>query len=115
MAFDTSSYNEPQEFFGTGYSSDSTGITLDFANALTEVTSTEADSTGSGDARKVIYGIAELLFNKYQAIPTADVPAKMTISRSTSEDNSAGEFIRNYTIQLRLEPDGFEVADEPSS
>ena len=109
-----SSYDEPQEFFGTGYSSDSTGITLTYADAITEVTSTEADTTGNGDARKVIYGIAELLFNQYQAIPAADKPSKMTISRSTSEDAGASEFVRTYTVQLRLAAPAFEVANEPS-
>ena len=57
MAF--TSYDEPQEFFGTGYSSTSTDLTFDFANALTEVTATEADDSGSGDVRKVIYGIVD--------------------------------------------------------
>ena len=112
MAFETSAYNEPQEFFGTGYSSTTTALSLDFANALTEVTSSEADDTSGGDARKVIYGIAELLFAKYQAIPAADKPSKMTISRSTSEDVSASEFVRTYTVQLRLDAPSFEVADE---
>lgn len=112
MAF--TSYDEPQEFFGTGYSSTSTDLTFDFANALTEVTATEADDTSGGDARKVIYGIAELLFAKYQAIPAADKPSKLTISRSTSEDVAASEFVRTYTVQLRLTAPSFEVANEPS-
>lgn len=111
MAYTGSSFDTPDEFFTSGYSTDGSSITLDFATALTEVTTAES-ATGTGDARKVVYGIAELLFKQYAAIPAADKPTKMTISRSTSEDTSTGEFVRTYTLQLRVDAPSFEVASE---
>lgn len=125
MAF--TSYDNPDEFFGSSdYTHIANGASATTAgpcivlkssgatvgsNLLSTLTDTEAaDSTG--DTREVVFSICEAIFTKFNALASADRPNKMTVSRTTSEDSSANEFVRTYSIQLRLSPPDFDVAAE---
>ena len=125
MAF--TDFNNPDEFFGTsdythianGASATTAGPCIvlkssgatEGSNLLSTLTDTDAaDSTG--DTREVVFALCEAMFTKFNALASADRPNKMTISRTTSEDSSADEFVRTYSIQLRLSPPNFDVADE---
>jgi hypothetical protein len=104
-------YDTPSEVFGAGYSSDGTSITFTIGagNLLVDITAAEADPL-TGDYRKVLYGIFNNLFGKYDAIPAASRPVEMALTRSTTEVNSV--LTRNYSARFNL--DGtFEVAPEP--
>lgn len=125
MAF--TSYDNPDEFFGSanytflanGASSTISGpcVILKSSgasvgnNLLSTLTDTEGHET-TGDTREVIFSICEAFFTKFNALASADRPNKMTVSRTTSEDSSANEFVRTYSIQLRLSPPDFDVAAE---
>lgn len=110
MAF--TSYDNPSEFFGTGYSRVSnTSITL--TDALTGLTDAMATSS-TGDTRKVIFRLMEMLYNKYAAIPVADRPLKLSMNRVVREDtqSASGEFIRDYTISIKTLITGVDVSSE---
>jgi len=78
---------------------------------LPEITNAEANAT-TGDSRRVIYGLLEMLYSKMQNLDSADRPTKLTILRATYEDTNTGEFVKTFTITVRASATGFEVADE---
>ena len=78
---------------------------------LPEITNAEANAT-TGDSRRVIYGLLEMLYSKMQNLDSADRPTKLTILRATYEDTNTGEFVKTFTITVRASSTGFEVADE---
>ena len=78
---------------------------------LDEVTDTEANAS-SGDWRKVVFGIMEMLYLKWIGTPTADRPAKLTISRSSSVDNTTGDVTRSYTVRVTVSASTVDVAAE---
>ena len=86
-------------------------MTIGTGGLLPEVSSAEANAT-TGDFRKLMYGTIEGLYSSYNAVPTADRASQMTINRSTSEDVQTGGFTRTYSIQFKLDSNGFEVAPE---
>ena len=102
----------PSEVLGTGYTAGTGTIefTTGSSGLLTDLTVAETNAT-SGDFRKLMYGLIEGLYTKYNAIPTADKPTKLVINRGTSEA-SDGTFSRSYSIQFTLDATGFEVASE---
>lgn len=111
------SYDTPGEFFGAGYALETNQMKLNTNDAasdklVTEVTDAEANAT-TGDARKVIFGLMEMLYAKMSALATADKPTKLAITRSISEDTVTGEFIRTYLVTVRTTAAGFEVSSEP--
>ena len=78
---------------------------------LVEITDAEANAS-SGDARKVTFGLLDMLARRLQAIPQASRPSKIQVARSTFEDANTGEFIKTYNFTVRTQSSGFEVAPE---
>lgn len=85
--------------------------TIKALGALQEVTATEAHAT-DGDWRKVAYGLCELMYQKTLNTATADRPSQVTISRSSSVNDTTGNITRYYSFQFVTEPTGVEVVDE---
>jgi len=71
--------------------------------ALDEVTDTEANAT-TGDWRKVLFGIMEMIYWKFTGTATADRPTKATITRTQKLNNTTGEITRIYTVRITLAP-----------
>jgi len=106
-------YDTPGEVLTSGYSATSSDITMTIGSGslLPDISSDEANAT-TGDFRKLMYGLIEGLYSKYNEVPTDDKPSKMILNRSTGENSSTGEFVRTYSIQFTLDATGFEVASE---
>jgi hypothetical protein len=85
--------------------------TIKSLGILQEVSDAEAHAT-TGDWRKIVYGIMEMLYQRWLNTPTADRPAKMNISRSSSTNETTGAITRFYTVQITTIPSGLEVVDE---
>lgn len=114
MAF--TDYDKPGEWFGAGYKAADNAITLNTNDAatnktLTELTDVEAHAT-TGDARKVIYAIAEAIYAKFNSLAAADKPTAMQVYRSTSTNDITGEITRTYTMVFKVEAVGMDVAPE---
>jgi hypothetical protein len=108
----------PSVFFGAGYTETGTGATHTIVlttndnsgtKLLPELTEVEADPT-TGDYRKILFALMEMMYVKYQAV--TPVPGKLTLTRSSFEDTASGELVRTYTVQIRTNVTGVEVADE---
>jgi len=123
MAFD----KKPDDFLGsanytaiaTGGGSTLTGPGIFFktsgategSNLVSTLIDTEIHQD-TGDIREIIFGLCEAFFQKDNALATADKSNKMTITRDTFEDTTAGEFVRTYTFALRMNAPAFTVANE---
>ena len=79
---------------------------------LDEVTSTEATASTTGDWRKMVFGIMEMLYWRYTSLATADRPARLSITRNSSVDDSTGNITRYYSVTITTAPTGVEVIDE---
>jgi len=78
---------------------------------LEEVTDVEANAT-DGDFRKVMYGICEKVANAWYRKDSDDRPAKMTVSRSTSTDETTGFQTKQYVFRFTTEVVSAEVVSE---
>ena len=78
---------------------------------LYEVTDTEANAS-TGDWRKVLFGIMEMIYYKWTGTATEDQPSKVSVSRSSSVNNTTNEITRRYTVSLTLAPGAVDVASE---
>lgn len=106
MAFDPT----PTDMIA-GWSEDGTDVTFPIAS-LPELTAAEADAA-TGDSRKIIYAFLEQFYTWYNALPTADRPTRLTITRGTNVETSPGLFSRNYTFNvITSSPSPLDVADE---
>ena len=85
--------------------------TLKALAPLQEVTDAEAHAT-TGDWRKVVYGLMELLHGKYANIPTADRPANVTITKSKSPNVVTGVDTNSYTVTIKTLASAAEVLAE---
>lgn len=76
---------------------------------LPQLTDAQADPT-TGDIRNVAFALCEAL---YQAWLTqgADIPTKMTISRSASA-STGGKVLLNYSLRFILSPGAYTVPSE---
>lgn len=86
--------------------------TCQVMGALDEVDATEATASSTGDWRKVCFGIIEMIYQRWTSLATDDRPAKMTVSRSSSVNETSGEITRYYTISFVTAPTGTEVVSE---
>lgn len=84
---------------------------LEVEPLLKEVTDAEANAS-TGDSRKVVFGLLEVMARRLNAIPSESRPTKLSATRSTYEDGSTGEFVKTYQFTVRTAAAGFEVSDE---
>lgn len=78
---------------------------------LDEVTDTEANAS-TGDWRKVLFGIMEMIYYKWTGTATADRPGKVVVTRSATVNNTTNEITRSYTVRITLSPTAVDVAAE---
>lgn len=78
---------------------------------LDEVTDAEANAT-TGDWRKVVFGLMEMLYLKWLGTASADRPSKLTISRTSTVDNTTGDVTRSYTVRVTVSASTVDVAAE---
>lgn len=78
---------------------------------LNEVTDTEANAS-TGDWRKVLFGLMEMIFDKWTGTATADRPEKVSVTRSVYEDPTTLEQVNTYTVIVRTQISGQEVSAE---
>lgn len=94
----------------TGWSEDATDITLPIAT-LPELTALEADGA-TGDIRKIMFALCEEMYTQYNALDTADKPAKMVISKSSTLSATTGIVTHSYGMKFLNEISSQDVADE---
>lgn len=88
------------------------GTTASFPIAsVPELTAAEADAV-TGDSRKIQYALIDTFYQWYIALAVADRPSKLSISRSTFDNNTTGDLQRNYTFSFQLTPTGIDVSSE---
>jgi hypothetical protein len=108
MAFDPT----PTELIA-GWSEDGTDVTFPIAS-IPELTAAEADAV-TGDSRKIIYALLEQIAAWFEALPLADQPTQLTISRGVAVETAPGVFTRSYNIQAKITGSSpLDIADEPS-
>lgn len=100
----------PSLFFGTGYASNGTNMTLPIAG-FSELTSAEADAS-TGDSRKVLYAVLDKVNKAVAALPDADKPTRLVVSRSATSPNAQNEFQVTFAVSFTLSAAGADVADE---
>jgi hypothetical protein len=112
----------PASWLGAGYNASTGKIELNTSTAatnklLTELTDAEANET-TGDIRKLLFGILDGLYVKYQeknsALAIANRPERVTFTRNTSVNDATGLINRSYTVNIQLEAASIEVANEPA-
>ena len=111
----------PSTWLGAGYTLSGSGATaaINFgingntAPTFTEITAAEAHAT-TGDIRFILYGILEGIFVKYQAVAAvpANLPNRLSVSKSSSVNSTTGLITTNYSVQFVLEATGLEVTAE---
>ena len=106
----------PKTWLGSGYKSSPGKIELSTTTLLKEVSDAEADEN-SGDFRKVLSSIIEGLYSeyavKYNRLPEADRPTRMTFNRTINVDQITGNLVRNYNLRFELETVAVNVPSEP--
>ena len=90
-----------------------TKISIPIAS-LSGLDASEANGS-TGDIRKVLRALMATLHAAWLAEAAADRPQQMTVSRSSSVNDSTGETVRTYQAQFRVATTGEEVVDEPSA
>jgi hypothetical protein len=107
----------PTTFFGAGYSVGTNTIIMNTADAgsnktLAQLTDVEAHAT-TGDFRKIVFAIMEMLAVKWEATAVADRPTKLSITKSSSLNSQTGAITNAYTVVCYNELGAQEVAAEP--
>jgi len=107
MAFDPS----PSGWF-SGLTVSATELTIPFAS-LNDLNQTKAHPD-TGDIREVIFNICESFSDTWATTPTADRPAKTTISTTSSISSADGvdTITKIYTIRVQLSVDDVSVSGE---
>ena len=91
------------------WSEDGTDVTFPIAS-VTQLDVDEADGV-TGDSRRILFALIEQWYQWYVALPVADRPSQMTISKSSSLQ-SDGTFKNTYTTVFYCAVTDQEVIDE---
>jgi hypothetical protein len=97
------------DLLGANYTADSTTVTLTIAD-FPDLTSVEA-AAATGDSRKIIYALCQGIYANYKAL-TTDLPAKMTIARTTTVSDTTQTASVTFTIRFLTSEYTAEVAAE---
>ncbi len=82
--------------------------TLQQMGPLDQVSNSEA----TGDWRKVVFGIMEMLNSKWSGTPIGDRPKKLLIFRNVNVDQQTGETVYNYSVSCRVAVQAMEIVGE---
>lgn len=80
------------------YAATSTDLTIPLA-ALPNLSSAEANAS-TGDSRELLRSILDTAYNSIQALPEADRPKKMTITKATPQVVSTNVLRISYTVSF---------------
>lgn len=75
------------------------------------MTAAEADAA-TGDIRKVLYAICEKLWAEWNSRASADLPTKMSISRSTTVNEITDACTKRFTFTFVTVATSMEVTPE---
>ena len=93
-----------------GWTEDGTDVTFPIAS-IPELTAAEADAV-TGDIRNILFAMLEQMYQVWAALDSADRPANMTISKSSSLNATTGVVVNSYSVRFNCEISGQEVTDE---
>ena len=82
----------------TSWSEDGTTVSFDLADLLQSLTAAEADAA-TGDWRDCLYSLLDHSYQYFAALPVADQPTQITISRVTQK-NSDTVLKLTYTVEI---------------
>lgn len=106
MAYD----DVPSGLFGDNYAFSTPNITISNVDNPS-VTDAEAHAT-TGDSRRILFGLLQDMYARFNAIGAADRPAKMQFLRSTSVNDVTQQGSVTFTIRFVTGDVVTEVADE---
>jgi hypothetical protein len=94
----------------SGWSEDATNVTFAIAQ-VPQMTAAEADGT-TGDMRKVWYAMNHKMFATYNALAVGDVPARMTLRKSSSVNTTTGQTTVTFTTTFVCDEGSVDVIAE---
>jgi len=100
----------PSVLFGDNYAFSAPSITISNVDNPS-VTDAEANAT-TGDFRRILFGLLQDMYARFNAIDAADRPTKMTFLRSTSVNDVTQQGTVTFTIRFTTGDVVTEVADE---
>jgi hypothetical protein len=86
--------------------------TCEVMGPLDELTASESSTTATGDWRKVVFGIMEMIYWRYASLATPDRPTRVNVSRSSTVDDTSGTMTRSYVVTIVTSTLAVEVTDE---
>jgi hypothetical protein len=105
-------YDEvPSGLFGANYAFSTPNISISNVDNPS-VTDAEAHAT-TGDSRRILFGLLQDMYTRFNAIAAADRPTKMQFLRSTSVNDVTQQSTVTFTIRFTTDDVVTEVADEP--
>lgn len=104
-------FNPSNSHWIPGYTSDGTNITIPIAD-IPGLTAPEAHTT-TGDVRKLLYHLLELLNAAWAAEDSANLPAEWQQVKGQALNPSTGQITATYSHTFKLTPGSVEVTDEP--
>ena len=96
----------------TDYAFSTPNMTIPNTTITDAALSDEECHAATGDIRDILYSLCEHIYTAYSNMATGDRPAKMTISRAQSINNSTNLLTKTYTFQFVCDPSGIDVAAE---
>jgi hypothetical protein len=81
-------------------------------SSLPELTAAELEGADA-DIRRILFAINDAVYAAWNGKPTADRPARMTLARQTTVNDTLGTTTRNYTSSFIVTTGAVEVEDEP--
>jgi hypothetical protein len=100
----------PSVLFGDNYAFSTPNITISNADNPS-ITDAEADAA-TGDSRRILFGLLQDMYTRFNAIDAADRPGKMQFLRSTSVNDVTQLGTVTFTIRFTTGDVVTEVADE---
>ena len=79
---------------------------------INNLDSSEADQTGDGDYRKLIWGMLDATFNHIESLDSDDVPENMSISRGSLSFVDEDTAQRTYTVSFKYSVGSVDVEAE---
>ena len=103
---------KPSDLFGDNYGFSTNKMSISNLDNP-QVSDAEANKD-TGDYRRILYGLLQDMYARFNEIETADRPKQMTFSRSTTVNDITQKSSVTFTLRFTTEDVATEVADEPA-